>query len=155
PSLPVTVSGRLLKNEEVDRYRFAATRSGPVTCELTARRLGTNFHGVVEVRERDGRLVAEAVDTEGNDAALTFAAQGGMEYTVGVRDIDHAGDRSYVYRLTVTPGPRVLAAIPAAGRRGETRLVEFVGIGVATGAARLESVRRQETFPATGKLEYR
>lgn len=154
PNLPVTISGRLLKNEEVDRYRFTAVRSGPVTCDLTARRLGANFHGVVEVRDREGRLVAEAVDTEGNDAALTFAAQAGMEYTLGVRDIDHAGDRSYVYRLTVTPGPRVLAAIPAVGRRGETRSVEFVGIGVATGAAKLESVQRQVTFPTAGTLDY-
>ena len=39
PDLPVVVSGRLLKNEEVDRYRFRAPRDGPVTCALTARRL--------------------------------------------------------------------------------------------------------------------
>ena len=148
PALPVTVSGRLLKNEEVDRYRFTAPRTGPVTCELTARRLGANFFGAIEVRDREGRLVAEAVDTQGLDPVLTFAARAGAEYVVSVRDIDHAGDRSFVYRLAVTPGPRVLAAIPAAGRRGETRPVEFVGIGVATGAAQLESVQRQITFPA-------
>ena len=65
-----------------------------------------------------------------------------------MRDVDHAGDRSFVYRLALTPGPRVLAVLPAAGRRGETRPVEFVGVGVATGAARLESVERLVTFPA-------
>ncbi len=152
PALPVTVSGRLFKNEEVDSYRFTAAKAGPVTVELMARRLGANFHGVLEVRDREGRLLTEAVDTEGIDPALTFAATAGTDYILRVRDIDHAGDRSFVYRLAVTPGPRVLAAIPAAGKRGETRAVEFVGIGVATGAARLESVQKQVTFPASPTL---
>jgi hypothetical protein len=158
PSLPATVSGRLLKNEEIDRYHFTATRTGPVTCTLMARRLGLNFHGTLEVYDSNRKRIAEAVDTEGLDPALTFTARAGEKYVVSVRDIDHAGDRSFVYRLSVTPGPRVLAAIPAAGRRGEVRAVEFVGIGVATGAVRLESVQRQVTFPAdpaTSAFDYR
>src|SRR5205814_1838500 len=114
--------------------------------------------GALEVRDADGKLVAEALDTEGVDPALTFAARAGAAYVVGVRDIDHAGDRSFVYRLALTAGPRVLAAVPAAGRRGETRPVAFVGVGVATGAARLESVERLVTFPANPQaaaLDYR
>ncbi|OWK46773.1 PPC domain-containing protein [Fimbriiglobus ruber] len=148
PSLPVTVSGRLLKNEEVDRYRFVATKAGPVTCELTARRLGSNFNGVIEVFDARNRRLAEAVDTEGLDPVLTFSAVVGTEYTVAVRDIDHAGDRSYTYRLALTPGPRVLAVLPAVGKRGETREVEFVGVGLATGGPGVESLRRPVTFPA-------
>jgi hypothetical protein len=146
-SLPVTVSGRLSKMEEVDRYRFVAPRAGLVTCDLMARRLGANWHGCLEIRDATGRLVADVVDAEGQDAALTFAAQAGAQYEVAVRDIDHAGDRSYVYRLSIVAAPCVLAAIPAAGRRGETRDVEFVGVGVATGALQLESVARAVTFP--------
>ena len=33
PNLPVTVSGRLAKNEEVDEYRIVPSRAGPITCE--------------------------------------------------------------------------------------------------------------------------
>jgi hypothetical protein len=146
-TLPVTVGGRVTKIEEIDRYRFVVPRTGPVTCELTARRLGANWQGCLEVRDGAGRVVAEVVDAEGLDPALTFAGQAGGEYEVAVRDIDHAGDRSYVYRLSIVAAPRVLAALPAAGRRGETREVEFVGVGVATGATQLESVVRQVTFP--------
>lgn len=146
--LPVTVSGRISKIEEVDDYRFVAPQTGPITCDLAARRLGANFHGVIEVRDAQGKLVADAVDSEGEDVALTFAAAAGAAYHVRVRDLDYAGDRSYVYRLTVTAGPRVLAAIPTVGKRGETREVEFVGIGVASGVPRMESVKRQVTFPA-------
>jgi hypothetical protein len=149
-SLPMTVSGRLLKNEEVDRYRFIAPKDGPVTCELMARRLGAKFLGVMEVRDSKGALVADVLGANGIDPSLTFAAKPDQEYVVSVHDIDFGGDRSYVYRLGITPGPRVVGALPAAGRRGETREVEFVGIGVASGAAKLESVKRRVTFPAAG-----
>jgi hypothetical protein len=149
PSLPVTVSGRLMKIAEVDQYRFTSPRDGPITCELMARRLGARFLGILEVRDREGRVIADASGTNGTDPSLTFAAKAGAEYVVSLHDVDFGGDRSYVYRLTVTPGPRVAGALPAAGRRGETREVEFVGVGVATGAAKLESVKRRVTFPAT------
>ena len=145
-ALPVTISGRLFKNEEVDRYRFTAPHTGPVTVELMARRLGANFNGIVQVRDSSGSVVADAADTAGRDLALTFAARQGDEYTVSVRDVDFRGDRSYVYRLGVYPGPRVLAALPAAGHRGETRTVEFL---VDTGAKIPERISRPVAFPAT------
>lgn len=157
PTLPVTVSGRLHKNEEVDRFRFSVAKAGPVTCELNARRLGSNFNGVLEVFDTQGRLIGESVDTEGNDPILTFLATVGTEYTIAIRDIDHAGDRSFTYRLSVATGSRMVTTIPAVGRRGETREVEFLGIGVATGANKLESVRKVVAFPAATlpRFEYR
>ncbi|MBI1915827.1 MAG: PPC domain-containing protein [Planctomycetes bacterium] len=146
-SLPVTLNGRLGKIEEVDRYRFRAPRTGPITCELFARRLGANLNGVLEVRDANDRVLADAADTEGTDLAVTFAVRKDEEYTIRLHDVDFRGDRSFVYRLQVTLGPRVVAALPATGRRGETRSVEFVGYGVATGQAKLESVTRRITFP--------
>ena len=146
--LPVTVSGRVSKIEEIDAYCISVSMAGPVTCELMARRLGANFHGVIEVHDERGRLIADVVDGIGEDVALTFAAAARSPYTIRVRDIDHGGDRSFVYRLSITPGPRVLAALPAAGKRGETRPVEFVGLGLATGQSQLETVTRQVTFPS-------
>ena len=80
-------------------------------------------------------------------------AKTGVEYVVSVRDIDFGGDRSYVYRLSVTPGPRVVGAIPAAGKHGETREVEFV---VDSGVSKLESIKRPVTFPTKGdSFDYR
>lgn len=148
PALPVTVSGRLARIEEVDRYRFTVAKAGPVTCELFARRLGVNLNAAVTIRDASGRVVADAADTEGEDAVLTFVAAAGADYTVSVNDIDFRGDRSFIYRLTLTPGPRILAAIPAVGQRGKTVSVEFVGLGLASGQPKLESVARQVTFPA-------
>lgn len=149
-ALPITVSGRLLKNEEVDRYRVVATKTGPITCALVARRLGAKFRPNLAVHDSQGKLVADALGRSGLDPCITFAAQAGSAYVISVHDIDFGGDRSYVYRLTITPGPQVVGAVPAAGRRGETREVEFVGFGVASGTAKLESVKRSVTFPAAG-----
>ncbi len=98
-----------------------------------------------------GEVVADAVDTDGHDLAVTFWATAGTEYTVNLHDLDFRGDRSFVYRLALTAGPRVTATIPAAGKRGETRDVEFVGYGLATGKPKLESVTRKVTFPADAK----
>lgn len=147
-ALPVTVSGQIHKIEEIDRYRFSVPKTGPITCELNARRFGSPLNGVMKVHDAAGRLIAEAFDTEGVDTAITFVAQAGTEYIVSLHDLDFRGDRSYVYRLSVNPAPRVLATIPAAGRRGATQPVEFIGLGVATGEAKLESVTQPVTFPA-------
>lgn len=144
-TLPVTVNGRLRRIEEADRYTFTAAASGLVTLDLFVRRLGNEFNGVLEVTA-DGKRVAEAVDTEGTDPAVTFAVERGKAYTVSVRDVDHRGYRNFTYRLALTTGPRVVAAVPPCGRAGERLAVEFVGYGLATGAAKLERVTEEVEF---------
>ena len=147
PSPPIGVSGRLSRISEVDRYRVECDRDGPVSVELFARRLGANFNGVIQVRDHQGRLLVDQADTQGIDVAVTFAGRAGLSYDVSVHDVDFRGHRSYAYRLAVTAGPRVLATLPTSGRRGSQQQVAFVGIGVATGAARLETTTRDVTFP--------
>lgn len=146
-SLPVVINGRLSRVEEVDRYRFTATKDGPITVEVFARRLGSNLNAAVAIRDPQGRVVADAVDTDGQDLALTFLATAGVEYTLDVNDLDFRGDRSFVYRAAITPGPRILATLPAMGQRGKSQPVEFVGIGIATGKLQLESLTRPVEFP--------
>ena len=141
--LPVVVNGRLLRIEEIDRYQLRMPHSGLVTCDLMARRLGSDFNGVLEVLNHQGNKIAEAYDTEGQDPILTFFANADEDYTVTVRDLDYRGYRSLTYRLALTTGPRVVTTIPTAMRRGERQTVEFVGIGIATGQPRLESTTRE------------
>jgi hypothetical protein len=148
PTLPVTISGRIQNIEEVDRYRFLAAKTGPVTCRVASQVINSPLNAVVEVRDASGRLVADAADTSGRDVLLAFAAIKGTRYTVSVFDVDFRGNRAFVYRLELLPGPGVLAAIPSAGNPGETKAVEFIGYGVATGGAKLESVTKTVTFPA-------
>ncbi|MDX1970362.1 MAG: hypothetical protein SFV23_24545 [Planctomycetaceae bacterium] len=152
PSLPVAVSGRLSRLTEVDRYEVVADRDGPISVELMSRRLNANFQGVLQVRNSAGTLLADFADTLGRDGGVTFQARSGQTYLVSLHDADFRGDRTYVYRLEVTAGPRVVATLPAFGQRGAAAEVEFVGWGVVTGAATLETVRQSVTFPADPDL---
>lgn len=149
PALPVTVSGQIRRIEEIDRYQFSVPKAGPVTIELLARPFGSMLHGMLQVRDTSGAMLLDVSDSEGRDIVTTFIAQADTKYELSLHDLDFAGDRSYVYRLALTAGPHVIAAYPAAGKRGETRKVEFVGLGVATGGPQLESVTRDVAFPAT------
>lgn len=149
PTLPVIVSGQVQKIEEVDRYRFTVAQPGPVTCQLFAKRLNSNLRAIIEIRDKAGNLVAETADTEHRDAALTIAAKAGEEYTLSLYDLDFRGDRSLTYRLEIAPRPHVVTAIPICGKRGTTQSVTFVGYGIATGTAALETLTRDVAFPST------
>ena len=148
--LPVSVSGRLSRLTEVDRYEVIASRDGILSVDLQARRLGSDFLGVIEVHDAANQLLADYSDSLGVDGAVSFAAKGGETYTVALHDVDFRGDRAYVYRLTVSEGPRAITTLPACGQVGTTIPVEFVGIGLATGAAREETVTQPVTFPPAG-----
>lgn len=153
PALPVTVSGQIKHIEEVDRYRFQLNKPGVVTISTLARALDSDLNAVLEVRDETGRLIADAADTAGIDTSLTFAADAGRDYTLSVYDLDFRGNRAFVYQLSLTTGPRILATIPVAGRRGETRSVEFVGYGLTAHSAELETVRRDVAFPSDTDLD--
>jgi hypothetical protein len=157
PSLPVAISGRIQRIEEIDRYAFQVPTNGPVTVELIARQIGSPLHGMVKIHDAAGRLVLDIADTQGTDLKATFGAEAGTTYTLSLHDLDFAGDRSYVYRLLLNAEPRVVAAFPAAGKRGTSQSVEFLGWGIATGAAQLESVKRDIAIPADAgdTFEYR
>lgn len=148
PSLPVTVNGQIRRIEEIDQYQFKVSKSGPVTIELMARRIGSPLYGMIKVRDPSGHVVLDAAGTEGRDLCVTMRAEADVLYELSLNDHDFAGDRSYVYRLALSAAPQVLAAYPAAGKRGETRPVEFVGHGLATGGDQIESVTRNVVFPA-------
>ena len=145
-SLPVVVSGQIKRVQEVDRYRFTATKSGPITCAVAARGIDSDLNAVIEVHDQTGQLIAEAADTAGNDTALTFRATQSETYSATIYDLDFRGNRAFVYQLKITEAPRIVTAIPVIGRRGETRAVKFVGYGLATGQAQLETVTREVTF---------
>jgi hypothetical protein len=145
--IPVAVSGRLSRLTEVDRYEITAQETGVISIDLMARRLGADFQAVLEVSAADGTPLADYSDTQGLDGSLSFAATAGESYTISIRDADFRGDRSYVYRLSVTTGPRILCNVPAYAQRGLTRDVTLIGYGLTDGSAQLQSLRRSLTFP--------
>ena len=153
PELPIVISGRVQLIEEVDRYRFVAVNTGPVTCELFSRRIGSPLDGVLEVYDAAGNQIVDVAGTAGHDLAATFVVQQGEEYTLHLYDIDFRGDRANVYRLALTPGPRIIAASPSGGQRGATQQITFTGYGLASGAATLESITQPVAFPTDPTLD--
>ncbi len=155
---PFVLSGQIRRIEEIDRFRLRPTHTGLITIELLARQLTSPanpmaLHGMLQVTDDMGRQLVDAAATEGLDLTTTFAVEANRDYVLSLHDVDFAGDRSYAYRIVVTPGPGPVAAFPAAGRRGETRSVEFTGIGIATGAAVPETVTRDVAFTAAPGID--
>ncbi|TWU03043.1 hypothetical protein CA54_61270 [Symmachiella macrocystis] len=149
PEFPVLVNGCIQRIEERDQYWFTLPESTWVTFELTARRLGSPLHGVLEIRNAKGMTVADAVDSEGVDTCVTFLAEAGERYQLSLHDIDFRGNRSYVYRLNATTGPRIVATIPACVQRGKTSEVELIGMGLRSREAKWESINTSVEIPAT------
>ena len=151
-SLPVTVSGQIIRIEEVDRYRFTAPSDGPITLSTVATAIGSPLSAVIEVRDVSGRLIVDGADTAGRDLSVTFAAAAGQDYIASVYDVDFRGNRAFVYRLAIEPGPRVTATVPALVQREATQDVTFIGVGIATGAAELESITQTITAVESGEF---
>jgi hypothetical protein len=147
PALPIAVSGRVSKITEIDTYRFTVPEGGLVSLQLEDR-LGQPFYGVLKVVGADGKLVADAADTTGAGAGVVFEAQAGAAYTAEVHDAEFAGDRGYVYRLSIARGPKVLGTLPQVVHRGFAGNIEVIGWGVASGKRQLESMAQPVAVPA-------
>ncbi|MFQ5731173.1 MAG: PPC domain-containing protein [Planctomycetaceae bacterium] len=128
--LPVTVNGRIFPREDVDIWRFAAKKGQTVTCEVNASRFGSPLDSRLEVRDADGRRIAENTDALGTDSRLIFTAPRDGRYAVRIHDVKFQGLQSYVYRLTITAGPQVTSVFPLGGRRGETIRLQLRGANV-------------------------
>jgi hypothetical protein len=152
PALPIHVSGRLGRITEIDAYRFTVPAAGLIHCTLDDR-LGQAFHGLLTIRDNAGRQMADSADTTGDGASVLFAAEAGASYTATVSDVEFAGDRGYVYDLSIARGPKIVATRPAIAARGKTTSIEFIGWGVASGQNQLESLTRDVSIPAASAEE--
>lgn len=116
PALPVTVLGQIRRIEEIDRYQFSVPKAGPVTIELLARPFGSMLHGMLQVRDANGRDAAGRLRFGRPRHRDDVRRSSGCEVRTEPARSRLRGDRSYVYRLTLTAGPHVIAAYPAAGK---------------------------------------
>jgi hypothetical protein len=147
PAMPLVVNGRMSRITEVDEYSFTVAAAGLVTCRLEDQ-IGQPFNALLTIRDAGGKLIADSADTVGNGASLSFIARKNGKYQATVHDVEFAGDRGYVYRLTIARGPRVLATLPLVVKRGEKQALEIVGIGMASGGLKPESLASELTVPA-------
>jgi len=125
--LPVTINGRIFPREDIDVYSFHAKKGESVHCEVNAVRLGSPLDARLEVRDSQGRRIAETDAPTGGDPALRFVAPADGEYHVRIDDVRRQGGQAFVYRLTLTKGPVVERIFPLGGRRGSAVDVKMFG----------------------------
>ncbi len=128
-TLPVTVNGRIFPREDVDVWSFEAKAGQTISCSCLTARLGSPFDARLEIRDAQGRRIAESVETGPLevDAIVRFTAPHDGSYSVRVYDVKFGGLQHYVYRLTVTAGPFVDRVFPLGGRRGTAVAWELAG----------------------------
>ena len=78
-------------------------------------------------------MLGENDDTFGSDSFLRFTAADDGKYQVRIRDVNFRGGQAYVYRLTISAGPRVDHVYPLGARRGGPSKFEVAGSGLPAG----------------------
>ena len=145
PSIPAAVSGRIARITESDEYRFTTPTASQITCRLEDR-LGQPFSGALTIKDASGKIVADGADTAGSGVTLRFASQAGMTYAATIRDIEFAGDRGYVYRLTIRNSPAIVSTLPLVVKAGEKHSLKMIGWGLDKPAV-LSAIQRDITAP--------
>ena len=119
-ALPVTINGRIFPREDIDAWTFQAAAGQTIRCEVHAARLGSPLDARLEVRDAQGRKIAENDDHHGADPVIIFTAPAAGEYQVRIQDTLAQGGQAYVYRLTLSSEPFIDRVFPLGGRRGST-----------------------------------
>lgn len=153
---PVTINGRIFPREDVDVWTFTAKKGQSVWCEVNAARLGSPLAARLEIRDAQGRRLAENDDAGGPDPRLRFVAPADGEFQVHIADVQYQGGQAYVYRLTVTSDPIVERVFPLGGKRGGSVQLQLSGQGVPATPVTVAIPANAETacayqFEAAGK----
>ncbi len=104
PTIPVAINGRLDAPGQLDLFRFAVTPGMKLTIEVFAERLGSRIDAVLELRNKDGGVLANNDDgPNSTDPRLDFTVPAGLDQlVVALRDsLEIASDQA-IYRLVVT-----------------------------------------------------
>lgn len=134
-TLPVTANGRIFPREDIDLWRFHVAAGQTVTCAVDAQRLGSPLEARLELFDPQGRPMSESLSAPGSEAQLRFTAPSTGEYTVKIHDIQFGGLQHYVYRLTITAGPRIDFVYPLGGRHGAEVTLDVGGANLAAPTA--------------------
>ena len=100
--LPVGLNGRLAKKDDIDFYRFKASKGQSFCFELESHRYGLPLDSVLELFDSNGKLLDEADDLTSHqtkDGRLLWTAPEDGEFAIAVRDLHGRGGRRFVYHL--------------------------------------------------------
>lgn len=131
----MTINGQLDVND-VDSFVVKLGRGQTLVAAVTANHwLGAPMDGVLQVVSPDGFILAECHDDVRLDPLIAFQATKAGTYHVRIAafpakpgtSIRFAGDKNYLYRLTLTTGPFLTHAIPSATLFNDLQPVQVIG----------------------------
>lgn len=136
-ALPATLNGTIDKPGEVDHFRFEAKAGQSLVFETLARGLGSGLNGMLTLLDDSGRVVAEALNSEGGlDPLLIASIPRDGSYTLRVADMDLGGSGNHFYRIQAGTFPYVesifpLSYVPAGGPEGGASRIEIRGVNLS------------------------
>ncbi|HEX7450204.1 MAG TPA: hypothetical protein VF306_21775 [Pirellulales bacterium] len=146
PSASCTVNGRLEKRGDVDTFAVSLSKDQSLVAAVAAHEtLGSPMDPVLQIVSPRGVVLAHSDDERGLDPLLNFMAPSDGVYLVRLfafpatpdASISLAGGETFIYRLTVTTGGFVDAALPLAVSRAASTTVEACGWNLADAEKRL------------------
>ncbi|MBR7131399.1 MAG: PPC domain-containing protein, partial [Lentisphaeria bacterium] len=111
-TIPAALNGQITPGE-TDIYKFTAEKGKKITFQFFGRYFNPfigdgvpgHFQAVLEVADKDGRVVAYADDHHFDpDPVLTFTVPVTGEYTLRIRDALYRGREDFVYRINAFYG---------------------------------------------------
>ena len=84
--LPIAVLGRIAAANEIDHFRFKATKGQHLIFEVYAARIGSPLDSSLAVLDANGKELARNEDAVGLDSVLHFEVPADGEYLAQVRD---------------------------------------------------------------------
>ena len=103
-TIPVAINGRLDAPGQLDQFRFAVTPGMKLTFEVFAERIGSRIDAVLELRNKDGGVLASNDDgPSSTDPRLDFTVPAGLDQLIVVlRDSLDIANEQAIYRMAVT-----------------------------------------------------
>ena len=134
-SLPAVVHGKLGTGGDVDSFRVKLKAGQVLVAELNAYTAGVSMDALMMLRDTRGVKLAFNHDAHSLDPRLHWKCDRDGEYVLQVAAFkfpanstsSFSGGADHVYRLTITNGPYVRHAWPAAVGGGKKSLVGLVG----------------------------
>lgn len=146
PSPSCTVNGRLEKRGDVDTFAVSLSKDQSLVAAVAAHEtLGSPMDPVLQIVSPRGVVLAHSDDERGLDPLVNCVAPSDGVYLVRVfafpatpdASISLAGGETFIYRLTVTTGGFLDAALPLAVSRAASTMAEACGWNLPDAEKRL------------------
>src|SRR5262249_13819492 len=135
--LPCVVNGRIQQGEDVDFYKFKAQAGQSVVFTVLCARLEDKIHDLQDhadpmliLSDLSGKELARNDDYYRADPLLYYKFEKAGDYVIQIRDVGYKGNSHWVYRLTMTTRPYVLATLPCAVRPGASSELRVSGFNL-------------------------